>query len=250
MNWRVFNRAVTGSTNDDARAGVPGDVFTADFQFAGRGRLNHVWLSRPRSNLLMSAVLGVDDLPAERVATLPLVVGLSVCEALQSAFPTDVPDRYRLKWPNDVLIGGRKICGILCVRGDAGVIAGIGVNVAQREFPPEIADRAVSLAQVCASARKGDVRDRVRDEVLARLAENLALWREAGFAALLPRMEKADALKGATVTVKRTDDDLSPASGTCGGIADDGALIVAGERVYAGEAHVVAASALGPETVR
>ena len=82
MNWTIHHRPSTTSTNLDARAGRHGDVFTADFQTAGRGRLDHKWLSALVENLMLSAVLDVGDMPPDRVATLPLVVGLAVIEGL------------------------------------------------------------------------------------------------------------------------------------------------------------------------
>ena len=78
MTWRIHHRDVTASTNLDARAGFPGDVFTADEQTAGRGRLDHAWHSAPGANLMFSAVLDVSGLAPDAVATLPLVVGLAV----------------------------------------------------------------------------------------------------------------------------------------------------------------------------
>ena len=236
MNWRVFRKDVTDSTNKDARAGVPGDVFTAGFQTAGRGRLDHKWLSRPNENLMMSAVLDVAGLSPERAATIPLVVGLSVCDALERLGASALAE-IALKWPNDVLAGGRKIAGILCERVGDEVIAGIGVNVNQREFPSEIASRATSLALLRGDSVP-DV-DSVLDVVLSCLAANYELWRDKGLAAHLPRIAEIDYLKGRAVSVKRTDDDAAPAAGICGGIAADGSLLVAGEHVYAGEAHVL-----------
>jgi len=234
MNWRVFHKAVTDSTNRDARAGSPGDVFTADFQTAGRGRLGHRWLSPPGANLMMSAVVGVGGLEPGHAATLPLVAGLSVVEAVASLLGPSAPS-VALKWPNDVLAGGRKIAGILCERGGDAVVVGIGVNVGERAFPREIAGRATSFALL--AQRAPAVAD-VRDAVLARLAANVSRWRADGFAAVLPRIASVDFLKGREVSVLRTDADGAPARGLSGGIADDGSLLVAGERVYAGEAHV------------
>ena len=240
MNWRIFHKSETDSTNRDARAGRPGDVFTADYQTAGRGRLDHRWLSRPGANLMMSAVVGVEGLDPAHVATLPLVAGLSVVEAVASLLG-DASPPAALKWPNDVLVGGRKIAGILCERNGDAVVVGIGVNVGEREFPSEIAARATSFA---ALVRRAPTVAAVRDAVLARLAENAVRWRAEGFAALLPRIASVDCLKGREVSVLRTDADGAPARGLCGGIADDGSLLVASERVYAGEAHVIAATDL------
>ena len=83
-NWRIHHKAETASTNLDARTGRHGDVFTADYQTAGRGRLDHKWLSPPGANLMMSVVLSVDGLAPEQVATLPLVVGLAVIKVVGS----------------------------------------------------------------------------------------------------------------------------------------------------------------------
>ena len=235
MKWRIIHKSVTASTNADAHHGKPGDVFTADFQTAGRGRLDHVWKSCAGKNLMMSAVVDVSGLEPERVATFPLVVGLSVCEAVEMMGQSL---QALLKWPNDVLVGGRKLAGILCERFGDSVIAGVGVNVGEREFPSDIADRATSLSLLLPAGAVPAV-DEVRDAVLERLAANLPAWRERGLAAHLPRLAARDCLAGREIAVLRTDGDAEPARGACGGIAEDGSLIVAGERIYAGEAHVL-----------
>ena len=240
-SWRVRHRAVTGSTNKDALGGMPGDVFTADLQTAGRGRLDHRWLSPPGENLMMSAVIDVTGAPPEEVATLPLVVGLAVSKAVESLISRRCQKgggaaacAVRIKWPNDVLIDGRKVSGILCERNGDRVIAGVGVNVNQMVFDPEIADRATSLRVVCGPMPIGAV----RDAVLERLADALAQWRAGGFRAVWPEIAARDFLKGTPIAVRRTDDDASPVAGLCGGIRRDGALEVGGEPVFAGEAHI------------
>ena len=240
MTWRIIHRPVTASTNADAHSGVPGDVFTSDFQTAGRGRLDHVWKSCAGKNLMMSAVVDVTGLDPERVATFPLVVGLSVCEAIGEIVGrhSNFASQPQLKWPNDVLVGGRKLAGILCERFGDCVIAGVGVNVGEREFPSDIAGRATSLSLLLPAGSVPAV-DEVRDAVLDRLAANLPSWRERGLAAHLPRIAALDCLAGREIAVLRTDGDDMPARGVCGGIAEDGSLIVAGEHIYAGEAHVL-----------
>ncbi len=230
MNWRIHHKAATASTNLDAREGVAGDVFTADFQTAGRGRLDHAWLSPPGENLMMSVVLGVADVAIEEAATLPLVVGLAVLGAVRAVASVEA----KLKWPNDVLVDGRKLAGILCERHGDRVIAGIGVNVRQTVFPPEIAARATSFAALGAAA---DV-TAARDAVLAALDARLAIWRQGGFRALLPELAAADCLKGRMVSVFQTDADREPLTGFCNGIAPDGSLLVNDTRIYAGEAHL------------
>lgn len=224
----------TESTNLDARAGSPGDVYVAEFQRAGRGRLDHVWHSVRGENLTFSAVLSACGRDAAEVATLPLVVGLATVRAVRSVLKRDCGD-ILLKWPNDVLVAGRKLAGILCELNGANVIAGIGLNVNQTVFPGEIAERATSLAVL--SGRKFD-RDAVLDAMLAELDAAHARWAEGGFAALYPELTAVDALKGRMVSVRQTDSDPVPVSGICGGIMPDGTLSVGGRAIYAGEAHV------------
>jgi BirA family biotin operon repressor/biotin-[acetyl-CoA-carboxylase] ligase len=142
--------AVTGSTNTDAteaaRAGAPhGSVYFADEQTAGRGRGNHVWHSAAGEGLYVSVLLR-PDLPAMCLPLLPLAVGLAAAEAVQAAAELAVD----LRWPNDLLIGPRKTGGILAeAQSEAGAITfaviGIGINVHQRSFDPELATPATSL---------------------------------------------------------------------------------------------------------
>lgn len=240
MEWNIRHRYVTESTNKDALGGKPGDVFTAGVQIAGRGRLNHRWLSPPGENLIMSAVVDVAGVPLHEVVTLPLVAGLSVAEAVCDIFISCARDLLcsdvKVKWPNDVLVSGRKICGILCERGGDSVIVGIGVNVNQTVFASEISGRATSVRLEIEEERGVEA---VRDTVLSILAENVAQWRRDGFSSLFPRLTEFDCLKGRHVTVRRTDDDRTPVSGVCGGIRFDGMLDVSGEAISAGEAHVM-----------
>ena len=231
MNWTIRHKAVTESTNLDAREGKPGDVFTADEQTAGRGRLNHTWLSQPGKNLMMSVVLDVADLAPQEVATLPLVVGLAAATATSLLLLRQT----WIKWPNDVMIYGRKLAGVLCERHGDSVIAGVGINVNQRSFAPEIALRATSLLQIDGQERPLEMVQRAFLKTLAPFYEN---WRQNGFAAIHPLIVPCDALKGKQVSVLQTDSDATPVSGHCGGIQSDGTLLVGDARVFAGEAHV------------
>ena len=223
---RIFRKETTVSTNLDAREGESGDVFVAEFQSAGRGRLDHTWLSAKGENLTFSVVLAGAGRPPSEIATLPLVVGLAVVKALASLAPLS------LKWPNDVLCDGRKLAGILCERHGDNVIAGIGLNVNQTEFPPEIAWRATSLAVLC--GRCFD-RETVLLDVLKSLDKLYTRWIADGFASLHGELAAVDCLKGRTISVRQVDDDAAPIAGLCGGITDDGSLMVGGRRIYAGE---------------
>ena len=230
----IHHKPETASTNLDARAGRHGDVFTADFQTAGRGRLDHKWLSAPGENLMLSAVLDVGDCPPDRVAALPLVVGLAVIEGLSPLLPKGRSPR--LKWPNDVLVDGRKLAGILCERHGDTVIVGLGVNVKQREFEPEIAEKATSLSLLLGPV---PALTQVRDAILVALGRLYATWREEGLSPFLGRLAELDFLRGRTISVRQTDDDTEPFQGVCEGIAADGSLLVGGQAIYAGEAHVL-----------
>lgn len=256
--WRLHHRDVTVSTNIDARGGSHGDVFTADFQTAGRGRLDHKWLSPPGANVIMSAVLSVRGLSPETVSTLPLVVGLAVARGL-SPFVSrgqsldskgSVP---MLKWPNDVLIGGRKVAGILCELDGDKVIAGIGINVKLQKFPDEIEKTAISLEEAMGTVPKdtgtvpkdtGSVPTEkgsvpvVREAVLGEIGRLYEVWAKKGFGAIWPEIAKIDCLRGQTLAVRQTDDDTAPVVGVSGGVQPDGSLDVGGVKVYAGEAHV------------
>ena len=214
-----------------AEAGKPGEVFVAAEQSAGRGRLDHKWQSRAGENLLMSAVFDVAGIAPGEVATFPLVAGLAVVFAIRKLFTLHSSLFLSLKWPNDVYIDSRKVCGILCERHGDRIVVGIGLNVRQREFPEELRGKATSLALCGVEATV----DEMLDRVLAELGSLYDEWRRGGFAALHPRFAARDFLKGREVTVMRTDDDAAPARGVCGGIAADGSLLVGDEKIFAGE---------------
>ena len=233
-SWIIHRKDVTESTNADARSGRPGDVHVAEYQTAGRGRLDHRWLAPKGVNLTFSAVLDVAGHRPDDVATLPLVAGLAVVDAVGPLL-AGTRAAPMLKWPNDVLCGGRKLAGLLCERNGDCVVAGIGVNVNQTAFAPEIADRATSLALLAGHAFD---RDAVLEAILSSLSTMHERWARHGFAALHPSIAAVDHLAGRMVEVRQTDDDAAPTAGLCGGVQPDGTLLVGSTRVYAGEAHV------------
>lgn len=144
---RVVSLAETDSTNAEAlrlaASGEPaGCVVVADAQAAGRGRLGRTWWSEPGRSLLTSWLVR-PVIAVERWPTLTLVAGLAAARALITAAGIEV----RLKWPNDLLVGGRKLGGLLAeADGRGALVIGLGVNVRQTEFPPELADHATSVA--------------------------------------------------------------------------------------------------------
>jgi BirA family biotin operon repressor/biotin-[acetyl-CoA-carboxylase] ligase len=129
-----------------AESGAPdGSVYLADEQTAGRGRGAHSWTSPPGSGLYVSILLRPRIAPAD-ILWLSLAAGLAVHDAIQAVTSLQ-PD---LRWPNDLLFGSRKFCGILTelnaeVTRVRHAVVGIGINVHQPQFPPEIGSIATSL---------------------------------------------------------------------------------------------------------
>jgi BirA family biotin operon repressor/biotin-[acetyl-CoA-carboxylase] ligase len=140
--WRIEVVEQAGSTNqvvaERARCDEPaGLVVVAEEQSAGRGRLDRTWLSPPRAGLTFSVLLR-PDLPPARWGWVPLLAGLAVARAVREQAEVEAV----LKWPNDLLIDDRKVCGVLseAVAPDA-VVVGIGLNVTTRrdELPHDAA---------------------------------------------------------------------------------------------------------------
>ncbi|MEB2313056.1 MAG: biotin--[acetyl-CoA-carboxylase] ligase [Sorangiineae bacterium] len=213
---------VTGSTNDDAlaaaRAGAPhGATFVAEAQANGRGRRGRAWASPPGVNLTFSVIVR-PSVPLGRVSAVPLVVGLAVRAAVARRLTTPV----ELKWPNDVLVDGRKLAGVLVESQLSGhrlaaLVVGVGLNVALQEFPADLAGIATSLAL---SGARDLGRETLLLDVLAALEERLALFEEHGLAPLHRELTLHDALAGARVRVDGV-------AGLARGIDADGALLVA-----------------------
>lgn len=216
---RIFHSVA--STNDVARAlaeaGAPtGTVVIADEQTRGRGRRGRSWRAQPGRSLLLSVVLR----PGPGAAVLPLRVGLAAARAVEALAGITVA----IKWPNDLVAGGRKLGGILCeaaVEGgrSAFVAAGIGINVLQSadDWPPDLRGRATSIA--AESGRTLGIVD-----LAARLVAEVSIATAAHGVILGPEeldeLARRDALRGREVTV-----DGRPA-GSAAGIEADGALLV------------------------
>jgi BirA family biotin operon repressor/biotin-[acetyl-CoA-carboxylase] ligase len=147
---KIQFRRVTGSTNSDAmiaaRDGAPhGTVIFADEQTAGRGRGEHTWYSAAGQGLYASVIVRL-PLSASQLPWLPLAAGLAAAAAVRAASGLTVD----LRWPNDLLLGPRKTGGILAeAQTDAArlsfAVFGIGINVHQSRFDPNLATPATSL---------------------------------------------------------------------------------------------------------
>jgi BirA family biotin operon repressor/biotin-[acetyl-CoA-carboxylase] ligase len=210
-----------------AEGAADGTAVVAESQAAGRGRRGRTWLDEAGASLLVSVLLR-PRLPAVRLPLLSLATAVAVAETLASV--AGVP--ARLKWPNDVVAGGRKIAGILLESrlGTAPlVVIGVGVNLAQRTFPSALEERATSV--VLETGRDVD-REAVLSALLDALDRQRAGLEQGGDAGVLQRWRALSATLGGTVSIDGV-------SGVAVDVDHDGALIVAEggqrRRVVAGE---------------
>ncbi|HEU4706401.1 MAG TPA: biotin--[acetyl-CoA-carboxylase] ligase [Solirubrobacterales bacterium] len=244
---RHFSR--TDSTNSRARelaaAGAPhGTVVTAAEQTAGRGRQGRTWTAPPGKALLYSAIVRPLE---ERHMTLPLAVPLAVCEVAEELNP-DI--ECGVKWPNDVLVEGRKLAGTLIEARpqDGWAVIGIGLNISisRQELPPDLRDRAISIFDPRHEGRGRGSAGRspllsagppspapLATEILSRHLDN---WIQAEPDAVLAAWRNRDFLRGREV-------EWDAGSGVADGVDDRGYLVVVtpgGDRVAlgAGEVHL------------
>jgi BirA family biotin operon repressor/biotin-[acetyl-CoA-carboxylase] ligase len=208
----------TQSTQNILRDGdyPHGAVAVAEHQTAGRGRSGRRWDDAPSTALLFSVLLR-PPLTAP-LPQLSLVVGLAVAGAIEQ----EVDVCAVVKWPNDVLIDGRKVAGILLEASDAVVVCGIGINVNQeeRDLPPVTRTPATSL--LVAAGQPFD-RGAVLASVLFELERRYTDWVAGGLAYLGDELERRNALSGRRVHV-------AGRAGTAGAIAPDGRLTIVLDR--------------------
>lgn len=214
-----------GSTNTEcfarARAGDAGLLWlTASRQTAGRGRRGRAWMSEPGN--LYSSLLLIDPAPTERLSSLPLAVAIAVHAAIRSVLPLG-GEALEVKWPNDILIGRKKTCGILLESemlpdGRRALVIGIGINILHM---PDIAAYGVTrLADHGAAISP--------EELFAHLFREMAVvlesWNEGrGIAAIVDRWRNVAGGIGEKITVNLPDRSLV---GTFAGIDDGGYLLL------------------------
>jgi BirA family biotin operon repressor/biotin-[acetyl-CoA-carboxylase] ligase len=197
---------------DEARAGAPeGVVAVADYQTAGRGRLGRTW-DAPPGGCLLCSVLTRPDLPAERLHLVTAAMALAAADVVRG-ITGEVPE---VKWPNDLLLGGRKLAGILAEADLPAVVVGIGLNVT---WAPEGA----------ACMGEWVTREEVLSELLIRFDDLYGDWDEV-----------ASSYRAQCATVgKRVRVDLGGESfeGVAEAVTPEGHLVVAGRVVTAGDVH-------------
>ena len=208
----------TTSTQDVLRAGdLPhGAVAVAEHQTAGRGRSGRHWDDAPSTALLFSVLLRPPQ--TTPFAQLSLVAGLAVAAAIERE--AELP--ATVKWPNDVLVDGRKAAGILLEAAEARVVCGIGINVNQEERDLPLLPRLPATSLRIGAGRPFD-RAVILAAVLGELERRYALWLTAGLTGFADELEHRHAVRGRRVRV-------GDRAGTAGAIAADGRLEIVLDR--------------------
>jgi BirA family transcriptional regulator, biotin operon repressor / biotin---[acetyl-CoA-carboxylase] ligase len=221
------------STNDEAarlaRAGARhGTVVIARAQRAGRGRDGRSWASPRDAGLYLSAVIRA-PLPLIDVPPMTLAIGVGVCDAARA-----LGAAAALKWPNDVLVGGKKLAGVLVEAHSQGhrvdaVVVGIGVNLSSAGWPPEIAATATSMEQAAGAPVDRAV---FIDHLLAQVERWIDRYVASGMAVVAPAWRD----RMAPGIIGRARVDGVELSGELAGLDGDGALLLRDTR---GELHRV-----------
>jgi BirA family biotin operon repressor/biotin-[acetyl-CoA-carboxylase] ligase len=238
----IFYFTELDSTNRKAKelaaGGVPeGTLVVAEQQTKGRGRIGRSWHSPLRTGIYLSLVLR-PRLPPGEAPKITLVTGVAMAETLLAVTPL----RPVIKWPNDILIDNRKICGILTetsMEMDAidFVVVGVGLNVNNREFPDDLKETATS---VCRETGSPFDRPTLVKEFLKQFEHSYMSFLRSGFVSIGKRWKELAILLGKEVTVHMIDR-------TCRGrvmeLDRNGALLIKGEngdleRIYSGDIQV------------
>lgn len=217
-----------------AEAGCPtGTAVVADEQTAGHGRFGRKWHSRRGDGLYVSVVLRVGLAPAD-LPVVTLALGLAAADAIAELAGVECD----LRWPNDVLIGGRKCAGILTeLHGDA-VVAGIGINVNHAAFPGELAAIATSLR--IATGREHS-REDLLNILLDKVGYGVKLLTTEGRGPILDLFAASSSyVRGRRVTVELPEGEVT---GTTDGLDDAGFLLLRRDN---GERTVILAGGVRP----
>jgi BirA family biotin operon repressor/biotin-[acetyl-CoA-carboxylase] ligase len=222
---KIFCFDLIDSTNLKAKQflqeGVDeGSVVIADEQTAGRGRLNRSWISEGKKNLTFSLIIR-PPISHENIGVISIYAGLSVMETLKH-FAELQPD---CKWPNDVYLHGKKICGILSEavfenNRLAGIVIGIGLNINQTNFPEEIKSKAMSLS---AALGKDQNRFEIFGQIIDRLEYNYESIKSGRLKYLLEEFENNSSMFNKEVKINQNGKILQ---GIASRLDDDGGLII------------------------
>jgi BirA family biotin operon repressor/biotin-[acetyl-CoA-carboxylase] ligase len=232
---------VCDSTNDEAarlaRAGARhGTVVIARGQRAGRGRDGRAWASPQDAGLYLSAIVR-PPLPLVDVPPMTLAIGVGLCDAARA-----MGAPAALKWPNDALVHGKKLAGVLIEAHSQGnrleaIIVGIGVNLSAGALPPELAATAITLDQAVGAAVD-------RAVFLAHLLAQVECWIDRYIAGGLPAIAPAWHERMAAGVLVRTRINGAELCGEVAGLDGDGALLLRDsfgrlQRVRSGDVEVI-----------
>jgi BirA family biotin operon repressor/biotin-[acetyl-CoA-carboxylase] ligase len=197
-----------------------GAVVITDNQTDGRGRASRKWFTEPFKNLTFSVIIK-PKIDPERMGSVSLYAGLCVAEAVEKITML----RPVCKWPNDILLNGKKICGILSetvfeFNQLKGIVIGVGINVNQRVFPAEVQSTASSL-----SLETGDEYDYVSvlASVLGRMEDNYRFIQQGNIEQIFENWKRYTTMFGQTVSVHQEEKKIT---GIAARLDEDGGLIL------------------------
>ena len=197
----MFKRVVvleeTDSTQDAARRmdAQIGDVILAGRQTAGHGRLGRAWADTGEDGIAMTVVMKPER--PERMATIAAVEVAGAIEIAQKVTPCPKRQPIGIKWPNDIMAGARKVAGVLIEVVDGRALVGIGINVSQTAWPPELEGRAVSLGQLGMAIERIALTDFVLQGLLG--------WSTDSDERIAERFGELDVLRGSVSTFRCGD---------------------------------------------
>lgn len=208
------------STNDIARrlagdGAEEGTTVVADEQMKGRGSRGRVWLSPLGANLLVSVILR-PDISGERRGEIALVAAAAAARAIRCFCGLDA----RIKWPNDILVGKKKLAGMIVEAAGDAAILGIGINVNWTDLPDEIARTATSIALELGRTVE---RDELLTSFLAELDALYGIYCEHGFGKVLGEWRSLEVTTGTDVTVESAGETIR---GRAVEVDDNGCLVV------------------------
>ncbi len=222
---QIYDFYETDSTNEEAKRralrGAPnGSLFIAELQLGGKGRLGRTWASPAGDGLWFSILLRPNSIP-EQITSLTLLAGLAVCGAVQLCTGCAA----MIKWPNDIVIGSKKVCGILTEmaaeidRIDY-VVVGIGINVNNASFPEKLHTKATSLKIETGHAVS---RKEILQETLRQLEALLKIEKSGGNSTVISHYKSLCVSLNRQVSFTRNKESVT---GTAVDISPEGELIV------------------------
>ena len=243
----LIHLPTTPSTNtlalEAAQSGIRHGVWIADEQTAGRGRGNHAWHSSPGDGIYLSALI-TPPIPMQSSLQLSLRTALAVQSAIASVTGFRIPDEIDIRWPNDLLLHGRKCGGILIETAAQPApasgttmlrhaVIGIGVNCNHTHFPPEIDALATSLRRELPQATEPLPREPLIAAILVALDQEIRLlirrWRGTDHTRSRKLTEYSTWIEGKRVQIEDRPGDPGGYTGTTAGLNPEGFLLVNGD---------------------